>query len=148
VRLHQRVETLEAQYQPKDDHRFLPWGGDEGAWRDVPLAERERFWASYQKAGPYQGPCIVRRQPDGSWRLAIFNTKLGGCEYRILSTWREMGHEAMVAWLSRECTEPELRALVRAVEGGWNPERLEDGDAVLLDDLARRLPRMPLPGAR
>jgi hypothetical protein len=141
VRLHKRIETLEGQYQPKDDHRFLPWAGDNDAWKDVPPAERERLWGVYQRCAPFAGPCIVRRQEDGTWRVAIFNTKLGGAEYGIMSHWRDAGHEDMTAWLRREASEAEVMALVRAVEHGWDPAHLEDGDAVLLAELARRLPK-------
>jgi hypothetical protein len=141
--LRRRLAKLRArQPKPRDDHWFEPWGeGAREAWADVSPEQKEDLWAQYLRAGPFAGPCMVRRGPDGAWGLSIFNTKFGGIEYAIMSAVREIGVEAFLSWAEAECTPVELETLGRAFAGNWNPKYLHDGDVNVLSGVTPRLPR-------
>jgi hypothetical protein len=144
--LRRRLARVKAkQPKPKEDYRFMPWGTDDAraAWASVGTQAREELWQAFQRAGPSgnSAPCMVRRQADGSWKLSLLNTHLGGAEYVIMSAWQKLGYEAMYEWLAREATPDEIEALARMITSHWDPMALEPGDLEALRQLCPRLPR-------
>jgi hypothetical protein len=141
--IRRRLANLRAkQPKPKPDTRFEPWGeGARKAWAGVSSAQKARWWAAYQRCGGFAGPCLVRRLDDGTWKLSIFNTKFGGCEYAIMSVLHEGGVDDFLAWAEATLSPDELDVLARVMLAKWDPEALQDGDVDVLSGLTPRLPK-------
>jgi hypothetical protein len=146
VSLSKRLDTLEKQFPPPEDHRFNVWQPeDRETWASVSAREKDALWTLFQRCGPIPNTgtaqAMVRRWEDGRWHLTQLNTQWRRAEHCIVSTWTDVGDDAFIAWAGRECTPEEIEVLARMAHSGWNPEALQEGDTALLHGLIDRLPR-------
>jgi hypothetical protein len=142
VALKDRVSRLEARHPPPEDRRFYVWRPeDQPAWATVSHAEKVRLFAIYQRCGGGpNGPAMVRRREDGTWKVTELNLPIGSTLYGVGAAMKRLGFGTFIEWVSREGTEAEIEVMARLIGAGWDLEAVEPGDGEVLEGLLARVP--------